>query len=62
MVPNRATHHIYQKDVNDVVLVSLLLNLNRFHTLIGVSIVDFGQVNAGLGGDVTKSSLITHFK
>ena len=30
---------------NDVVLVSLLLNFNIFHTFYSVSIVDFQQVN-----------------
>ena len=33
--------------VSDVVLVSLLLNLNIFHTLFSVSIVDFEHVIAG---------------
>ena len=33
-------------EVNDVILVSLLLTLNRFHThCSGVSFVDFEQVN-----------------
>ena len=33
---------------HDVVLVSLLLTLKRFHTLFWCSIVDFAQVNARL--------------
>ena len=35
-------------DVNDFILVSLLLTLNRFHTLPLYSISDLEQVNAGL--------------
>ena len=34
---------------NGVVLVSLLLTLNIFHTCSSVSIVNFEQVNAGWG-------------
>ena len=33
--------------MSDFVLVPLFLTLNRFHTLFGVSTVDFEQVNAG---------------
>ena len=40
--------------VIDAVLVPLLLSLNKFYTLFGVSIVDFEQVNA----DWDKPSLI----
>ena len=36
----------YQKGVNDVVLVSLLLNLNRFTYYSSDAIVDFEQVKA----------------
>ena len=35
------------KDTNGVVLVSLLLTLNIFHTFSSVSIVNFEQVNTG---------------
>ena len=35
------------KYTNGVVLVSLLLTLNIFHTFSSVSIVNFEQVNAG---------------
>ena len=37
----------YQNDVNGFILVCLSLTLKRFHTLFGVSIVDFEQVNTG---------------
>ena len=36
-----------QTDINEVVLVSLILTVNRFHTFLGVSIVDFRQTNDG---------------
>ena len=36
-----------RNNFTDVVLLSFLLTLNRFHTLFGVSIDDFEQVNAG---------------
>ena len=32
----------------DVILVSLLLTLNKFHKFLWYSIADFEQVNAGL--------------
>ena len=37
----------HQNNVNNVVLASLLLTLNIFHTCSSVSIVNFEQVNAG---------------
>ena len=37
-----------------VILVSLLLTLNMFHTLFSVSIVNFEQVNAGVVGGVNR--------
>ena len=43
-----------------VVLVSLLLTLNIFHTLSSVSIVNFEQVNAGWG--VVKSRVTSEDK
>ena len=38
-----------------VVLVSLLLTLNIFHTCSSVSIVNFEQVNAGWGATILES-------
>ena len=38
---------VNNKDINGVVLVSLLLTFNIFHTLFSVFIVDFEQVGAG---------------
>ena len=37
----------HQNNANDVVLVSLLLTLNIFHTLFQFSIINFEQVNPG---------------
>ena len=37
----------HQNDATRVVLVSLLLTLNIFHTLYCASIVNFEKVNAG---------------
>ena len=43
---------VNNKDTSDVVLVSLLLTLNIFHTFFfSVSIVNFVQVNAGWVND-----------
>ena len=39
-----------------VVLVSLLLTLNIFHTLFSVSIVNFEQVNAGWVASLSYTS------
>ena len=46
------------KSGNNMILESLLLNLNIIHTLfLGVSIVDFEQTNAGWVGTITSFAL-----
>ena len=45
-----------QNNVNDVVLVSLLLSLNRSHNCSGVSIFDFEHKNAGWDNSCWKFS------
>ena len=46
---------------NDIILVSSLLTLNRFHTRSGVFIIDFEQVNAGWGADASILNVINKF-
>ena len=40
-IPSKVTKQTLQNDVNDEVLVSLLLNMNRFYIFLSVSIVKF---------------------
>ena len=51
----------YQNDVTDVVLVSFLLRLSRFHT--GVSIVDFEQMlTSSKDAEIKKNSLVNNWQ
>ena len=43
---SRLTINTLEQRLNDIVLLSLLLTLNRFHNCFGDSIVDLEQVNA----------------
>ena len=46
-IPSKVTKKTLQNDVNDEVLVSLLLNMNRFYTFLGVSIIEFEKTKMG---------------
>ena len=53
---SKLTVEITETPAIGVVLVSLLLTLNIFHTLFSVSIVNFEQVNAGWVASLSYTS------